>query len=134
MKSRDNGFGLANNRQEWEWPVTGGTPRVEHLAAVSELASISGQITGRLAPVIMTDIWRTSCLPVLKGGCAAEALLDIGTVASGAMSLPICELELELKDGEVAALYRLALQLVETAPMWISAESKSAGAAYVGLG
>ena len=126
VKSRDNGFGLANNRREWEWPLTSGTPRVEHLAAVSELASISGQITGRLAPVIVTDIWRTSCLPVLKGGCAVEASLDIGTVSSGAMSLPVCELELELKDGEVAALYRLALQLVETAPMWISAESKSA--------
>lgn len=126
VKSRDNGIGLANNRKEWEWPVTSGTPHVEHLAAVSELASISGQISGRLVPVIVTDIWRTSCLHVVKDGCAAEASLDIGTVASGAMSLPVCELELELKDGEVAALYRLALQLIETAPMWISAESKSA--------
>ena len=126
VKSRDNGIGLANNRKEWEWPVTSGTPHVEHLAEVSELASISGQITGRLAPVIVTDIWRTSCLHVVKGGCAAEASLDIGTVSSGEMSLSICELELELKDGEVAALYRLALQLAETAPMWIGAESKSA--------
>ncbi len=126
VKSRDNGIGLANNRKEWEWPVTSGTPHVEHLAAVSELASISGQITGRLAPVIVTDIWRTSCLHVVKGGCAAEASLEIGTVSSGATSLPICELELELKDGGVAALYRLALQLAETAPMWIGAESKSA--------
>ena len=126
VKSRDNGIGLANNRKEWEWPVTSGTPHVEHLAAVSELASISGQITGRLAPVIVTDIWRTSCLHVVKGGCAAEASLDIGSVSSGEVSLPICELELELKGGEVAVLYRLALQLAETAPMWIGAESKSA--------
>ena len=73
VKSRDNGFGLANNRREWEWPLTNGTPRVEHLAAVSELASISGQITGRLAPVIVTDNWRTSCLHVVKDGCAVEA-------------------------------------------------------------
>ncbi len=124
VKSRDNGIGLANNRKKWEWPVTSGTPHVAHLAAVSELASISGQITGRLAPVIVTDIWRTSCSHVVKGGCAAEASLDIGTVSSGAMSLPIGELE--LKDGDVAALYRLALQLAETAPMRISGESKAA--------
>ena len=116
VKSRDNGSGLANNRQEWEWPVTSGTRHVAHLAAVSELASISGQITGRLVPVIVTDIWRTSCLHVVKGGYGAEASLDNGTVSTGAMSLPICELELELKDGDVAALYRLALQLAETAP------------------
>ncbi len=100
------------------------TPHIEHLAAVSELARFSGQITGRLMPIIVTDIWVTSCLHVVKGGCAAEASLDIGTVSSGEMSLPICELE--LKGGEVALLYRLALQLAETAPMWIGAESKSA--------
>ena len=100
------------------------SPHIEHLAAVSELARFSGQITGRLTPIIVTDIWVTSCLHVVKGGCAAEASLDIGTVSSGEMSLPICELE--LKGGEVALLYRLALQLAETAPMRISAESKAA--------
>ena len=47
-------------------------------------------------------------------------------MSSGAMSLPICELELELKDGEVTALYRLAFRLAKTAPMWIRAESKAA--------
>ena len=126
VKSRDDGIGLANSRNEWEWPVTDGSPEVEHLAAVPALASIAGRITGRLVPVIVTDIWRTSCLHVVKGDCAAEASLDIGTVSSGAMSLPICELELELKDGKVAALYRLGVQLAQSAPMWISAESKAA--------
>ena len=33
---------------------------------------------------------------------------------------------LELKGGEVAALYRLTLRLAKTAPMWIRAESKAA--------
>ena len=126
VKSRDDGIGLANSRKEWEWAVINGTPQIEYLSAVPELASLACQITGRLTPVIVTDIWRTRCLHVVKGGCAAEASLDIGTVSSGEVSLPICELELELKGGEVAALYRLALQLAETAPMWIGAESKSA--------
>lgn len=126
VKSRNDRTALTNRRKEWEWPVTSGTPEVELLAAVPELAHIAGQIVGRLVPVIVTDIWRTKRLDRLKGGGAAEASLDIGTVCSGAVSQPICELELELKEGPVAPLYCLAVRLAETAPMWISAESKAA--------
>ena len=126
VKSRDAGVGLASSRREWEWPVVCGTPDIGKLAGVAALAGIAEKLADRLQPVIVTDVWRTSRLHTLPGGAAAEASLDIGSVASGARSEPICELELELKHGPVAPLYRLAIRLAETAPLWVSAQSKAA--------
>ena len=126
VKSRDAGLGLASSRKEWEWPLANGRPDVGILAGVAELATIAEQLQGRLGPVIVTDVWRTKRLLALEGGAVAEVSLDIGSVASGATSEPICEVELELKHGPVAPLYRLATRLAELAPMWISAESKAA--------
>lgn len=126
VKSRDNGHGLASSRDEWQWPVANGTPDVGILAGVPELASIAGQLHGRLGPIIVTDVWRTKRLLVLENGAEAEASLDSGSVASGATSEPICELELELMHGPVAPLYHLAKRLAALAPMWVSAQSKAA--------
>ena len=124
--SRDTGVGLASSRHEWEWPVANSTPQIGKLAGVVELASIAEKLADRLEPVIVTDVWRTSRLHSLADGAAAEASLDIGHVAAGGKSEPICELELELKHGPMAPLFRLALWLAETAPLWISPQSKVA--------
>ena len=126
VKSRDAGIGLASRRMEWEWPVTDGTPDVGKLGRVPELAAIAVQILGRLVPVIVTDVWRTKRLLALGNGAAAEVSLDIGSVAAGGKSEPICEFELELKRGSVAPLYRLAIRLNDLALMRISAQSKAA--------
>ena len=126
VKSRDTGLWLANSRIEWEWPVANGIPDVGKLAKVPELLTIAGQIADRLEPVIVTDVWRTKHLVALADGAVAEVALDKGRIVSGALSEPICELELELKQGPIAPLYSLALRLLETVPMWISAQSKAA--------
>ena len=68
------------------------TPDIGKLAGVPELASIAEKIADRLQPVIVTDVWRTSRLHTLPGGAEAEASLDIGSIVSGALSEPICEL------------------------------------------
>ena len=126
VKSRDAGVGLASSRHEWEWPLTNGTPDVEKLTSVAELSDLAKQIADRLEPVIVSDIWRTRHLVELDDGTVVEASLDIGSIFSGHKSEPVCELELELKRGPVAPLYRLAIRLAATTPMWISAQSKAA--------
>ncbi len=126
VKSVDAGVGLAISRTEWEWPVANGIPDVGKLAGVPELVTIAGQIADRLEPVIATDVWRTKQLVALADGAVAEAALDVGHIVSGSLSEPVCELELELKQGPVAPLYGLALRFVEAAPLWISAQSKAA--------
>ena len=89
VKSRDAGVGLAR-------PVVCGTPDIGKLAGVPGLASLAEKLTDRLEPVIVTDVWRTSRLHILPGGAEVEASLDIGSIVSGVLSEPICELELEI--------------------------------------
>jgi inorganic triphosphatase YgiF len=56
-----------------------------------------------------------------------EAAIDEGEIrtADGRGVEPICELELELKCGDHAALFDVALQLLEIAPVRIEARSKA---------
>jgi CHAD domain-containing protein len=57
-----------------------------------------------------------------------EAAIDEGVVRTAGRSertTPICEVELELKEGDAAALYGIALELLHAAPLRIGAESKS---------
>jgi len=39
---------------------------------------------------------------------------------------PVCEIELELKEGDVAALYDIALDMLAVAPLRLERRSKSA--------
>src|SRR5262249_57101531 len=56
-----------------------------------------------------------------------EAAIDEGEIrrSKGDAIEPLCEIELELKEGNPAALYELALQLLEVAPLRIEARSKA---------
>ena len=57
-----------------------------------------------------------------------EAAADQGQVAAvdGKSCEPVCEIELELKEGEVTALYDVALDMLAVAPMRLERRSKSA--------
>jgi inorganic triphosphatase YgiF len=59
-------------------------------------------------------------------GAEIELALDQGEVVGGRRRSPICEVELELKDGDPAALFALARQLASAAPLHISFDSKAA--------
>jgi inorganic triphosphatase YgiF len=54
-----------------------------------------------------------------------EVAFDTGVVKSGERTVPICEIELELKSGAAAALYDLALLLTERAAIRPTTRSKA---------
>ena len=60
------------------------------------------------------------------GGDVVEAALDLGVDQSGKAKEDIRELELELREGMPASLYRLALELNSAIPFDIEVESKAA--------
>ncbi len=72
-----------------------------------------------------TDVWRLSCLLQDAGGTQIEAALDIGSVSSGARSVPIVELELEHKGGPVQGLFDLATAWVMHGGLWLSTITKA---------
>jgi len=126
VKSRSNGRGVAASRSEWEWSIDQNVPDIGRLAETRALAKAAKAIKGKLEPVFVTDIRRTTRLLDLDNITVAEAAIDEGVIKAGAAREPVSELELELKVGSVGPIYRLAIELQALAPLWISSDSKAA--------
>jgi triphosphatase len=77
-----------------------------------------------LAPVIRTAFTRTAW-DVIHDGSRIEAVLDEGAVTAGSGSTPLTELELELVEGKPAALFGLAGEIGEAAPLRLGTMSKN---------
>jgi inorganic triphosphatase YgiF len=124
LKSAPSNGGVAPARGEWEWPVEREEPDVA-LLAETPARDIAATLDGRLEEVFVTDIQRATRQLALDQDTHVEVALDEGTIEAGASREPVDELELELKSGALAPLYRLAIELHESAPMWLAPESKS---------
>lgn len=116
--------GAAGRRGEWEWPVGAETPDLGLLAATPCASSVAA-LDSALAPICRTEISRTVWRVACGDGTVVEAAIDQGRIGAGERDLPVSELELELKDGEPAALYQLALELTQAAPLAIEPASKA---------
>ncbi|MBV8107881.1 MAG: CHAD domain-containing protein [Hyphomicrobiales bacterium] len=118
------GSGVAKERGEWEWPTEKESPDLA-LAAGTPLADVlPPDAEKELGPVVVTDIVRTT-RTVKAEGTTIEAALDNGSIEAGETEQPVHELELELREGTPAALYRLALALLAATPLTVEVESKA---------
>jgi triphosphatase len=77
-----------------------------------------------LEAVFTTDIRRHQRIVDLPSG-TVEIAFDHGQLKSGDRSMPVSEIELELKTGSPSAIYELALRLAEHGPARPSIRSKS---------
>jgi len=111
-----------HSRHEWEMPISG--PHLEPdalLAACADhpAALVLGLALPQLQPLFHTDfsrrVWNLE-----HAGAQIEVALDQGRVTverdGQERSTPICEVELELKHGDVSALHSLAELLRERVP------------------
>lgn len=78
----------------------------------------------KLQPIFTSDFYRTSRM-LDWHGAHIELCMDHGEVRAGQQHSPLCELELELKSGEPACLFELALALQEIAPLELESVSKA---------
>jgi triphosphatase len=80
-----------------------------------------------LRPLFATDVTRTTVEIEPAPSTRIEAAIDEGEIRAdgGDRTAPISEIELELKSGDVAALYDVAMRLFEAAPVHIETRSKS---------
>jgi triphosphatase len=116
-----------HSRTEAECEVPGLAPDLEKLAGVPGAEMLGRKrIAGRLIQVFETQFMRTAWQLAAADGSLIEVALDIGEIWSAGRSAPICELELELLAGHPAALYRTALTLQETLPLFPEGLSKAA--------
>ena len=112
-------------RGEFECPVVGDQPDLDAVSEPELRARLRSILTGKtLAPIFETDMRRSR--RVLRDGATEWSCdLDVGEVRTATASAPICELELELRRGDPARLYDLALELLDSAALRPGTQSKA---------
>lgn len=115
LKIGDDATSALSRRGEWEVSVPGAALTLEALEA-TPWADIDpdGSVFRALAPNFVTSFDRTSWSVRRRDGSLVEVALDVGHIAAGGKSAPICELELELLAGEPAALFDIAQQIARS--------------------
>lgn len=112
------------SRGEWEDAVEEGRPDPHAAQSGSRLPEGAA---ADLRPIFVTEVTRTIFAIEPLPGTQIEAAVDEGEIRAvdKDRAEPVSEVELELKGGEAAALYDLAAQLLEIAPLRIETRSKS---------
>src|SRR4051794_34973460 len=114
---------VAADRAEWEWSVGGERPDTS-LVQETPVAAILAD-GAQVAPAFRTEIDRAAWR--LELDCAeVEAALDEGQIVAGQAAHAVRDLELELREGDPAVLFRLALALHTAVPLQVEPLSKAA--------
>jgi triphosphatase len=83
-------------------------------------------LQAKIETLFTTHFERRIYLLTFSDGNIVELVWDLGEVTSGNKSVPICEIELELKKGSTAALFNIAKRIVCLLPITIGNDSKAA--------
>ncbi|MGY4623657.1 CYTH and CHAD domain-containing protein [Bradyrhizobium sp. USDA 4486] len=112
-------------RGEWEASVPSLAPDLA-LAMPFIPEKLRGQLEMQpLEAVFTADIHRHARIIDLPSG-TVEIAFDQGELIAGERSLPVSEIELELKSGSASTIYEIALRLAEHGAVKPSIRSKSA--------
>ncbi|WP_277961870.1 CYTH domain-containing protein [Pseudomonas sp. RIT-To-2] len=120
LKTRGQSIAGLSERNEYNWDLTKAKLDLKKLDGEcwpEELAELDKKT---IKPVFTTDFVRERAEIAWGRGKAKvviEAALDLGKVIVGKQSEEICELELELREGEPAALLELAAELAIKLPL-----------------
>jgi inorganic triphosphatase YgiF len=99
--------GASFGRGEWETEIEGHTPDFGKVDGTPLEQLASKKLLRGLKPIFETSVHRIT-VPVRTGRSEIELAVDRGTLIAGRRSSRIEELELELKTGRLADLFRLA--------------------------
>jgi triphosphatase len=116
-----------HERAESEAQVAGPEPDLDRIEDKTFAAALQRpRIRDALRPVFVTDFRRSRRVLEPGDGTIIEASIDRGVIRSGEQVEPLAELELELKGGDGAQLYALALRLQKDVPLALESRSKAA--------
>jgi len=120
-------------RGEIEIPSPSAEPDISLFGA--EIAAMLARIVQDqpLITIYETDI-RRIIRRISSGSSDIEIAFDAGHIIAGAQRLPVREIELELKSGDPAELYRQAIRLAETYPVRLGTMGKSVRGALLASG
>ena len=111
-------------RHEWEHQIGGSQPELDVAKDGALKPMFSKSVRRGLKPIFETRVRRT-VYPIQSGDSEIELTVEKGKVEAGRASSPLCEVELELKRGESAELFKLARTLAEEIPLQLAVQSKA---------
>ena len=138
LKAGGTVSGGLHSRHEWEGEVAGPAPELDALdAAIGRKQPIRAllrqdAVRAGLQAVFTTRMERTVWQLRTPQGDQIECVLDQGVIESGAdgadgaiRSVAVSEIELELKQGQAASLFDVALALLQEVPLQLGHMSKA---------
>lgn len=120
LKTRGQSVAGLSERNEWDWYLSKAKLDTKKLSDECWPASLAELDKKQLKPIFTTDFVRQKAEIAWGRGKAKvviEAALDLGKVIAGEGEEEICELELELREGEPAVLLELAAELAADLPL-----------------
>ncbi|MCK1735862.1 CHAD domain-containing protein [Bradyrhizobium sp. 138] len=97
-------------RGEWEHEISDASPDLDKARHTPLRDLAGGKLPRKLRPLFQTDIHRMAQGRRVRNS-RIELAVDRGRISAGRKSRAVAELELELKSGHVADLFRLARDL-----------------------
>lgn len=125
VKAAGHSLAGLHQRMEWEDIIAAGRPDFSKVVDPA-LTCVFDDLALRAAlqPIFTTEVRRSEWQLEIDGS-HIELALDLGQLIAGEHREPISEIELELKQGQPARLFELALALQADIPLWIENISKA---------
>ena len=122
IKSADHGVGLFE-RSEWEQTIEGDQPDLSSVKDTALGQILTDDVCKTLKPVFETRIERTA---FHLGGNGTDIIMaiDEGQILATNSSQPVSEIELELKEGKPADLFKIARDIFSVVPAHLEFKSK----------
>lgn len=116
------------SRPEWESPVAGPDPDLDRAAdtPVPDILAGKERTAADLKPLVLVEVSRTLRLLRPDPQTLIEMAIDRGRITAGEQTEAVAEVELELKEGEPAALFAFARRLLHEVPFRLEFRAKSA--------
>jgi triphosphatase len=123
VKAANKGAGYFE-RSEWEQMIDGDQPDLSLVKDTALGAILVKESDKALQPIFETRIERTAYH--LNGNSADVVMaIDQGTIVATGSSLPVSEIELEIKRGMPADLFKIARGILKIIPAHLDFKSKS---------
>src|SRR6516225_8350343 len=124
VKQEINGSAALFARGEWEQEIHAKQPDLDAARDTALTPLLNKQLRRALKPVFETRV-RRKVFRIQTGASDVELSIDKGKIEAGRKSSPLCEVELELKEGRAADLFKLAKGLAHEVPVQLAVRSKA---------
>lgn len=124
VKQEHNGNVALFARGEWEHDVHGEQPDLDAARNTPLAPLLNKKLRRGLKAVFETRV-RRKVFRLQSGESEIELSIDKGQVEAGRKSSPLCEVELELRQGQAVDLFKLAKTLAHELPVHLAVKSKA---------